>query len=91
MKLSVIEWTMVQNECFTDEPDSETFRDHDHRFLCDLIEDRTRGKQYQQKVAINLRHTLYGNLEAIAAAALERGRNRVTATRSARSNQSPPS
>jgi hypothetical protein len=72
MKLTVSDWESVQNECFTDEDRSSTFRDGAHRELYDLIEDRTFGKRYSQQVAIGLRTALYGDLTPLVNDAIAR-------------------
>jgi hypothetical protein len=75
MKLTVIDWERVQNECFTDEVHSETFRDENHRDLHAIIEDRTWGKRYSSEVAIGLNKSF----TAIATEALARANARRTA------------
>lgn len=82
MRLTVVDWGNIQNECFTDEEHSETFRDDAHCFLFHTIETRTWGKQWSKPVMIGLKNTLHGDLEPIAKAALQRAKERDDAKKS---------
>ena len=72
MKMSTAAWSGIQNECYTDEENSSTFRSREHEALWYLIENRTWGKRWSQDIAIGVNRTGHGNLEPLVKEAQER-------------------